>query len=376
MTIEFDLYPNPAPASDQDRQRVLAEPGFGDYFTDHMVSIDWEADLDAQTDANAVGDFLNIQGTWSNARLTPFGPLSMSPASAVLHYGQEIFEGLKAYRHADGSVWTFRPGANAARLNNSAHRLALPQLPEEAFLESIRLLVDHDQAWVPDGEGQSLYIRPFMIATEKFLGVRPSRHVQYHVIASPAGNYFGKELKPVSIWVSREYTRAGVGGTGAAKSGGNYAASLAPQLEAAARGHAQVIFLDPLHGNAVEELGGMNVFFVFADGRLVTPELTGTILDGVTRSSVIQLAQDQGLTVEERRITLEEWKEGVNSGEITEVFACGTAAVITPIGSVHDGDEVIASPEGGEVAMRIRKELLDLQTGRGEDRHNWLYRLA
>ncbi|WP_442867693.1 branched-chain amino acid aminotransferase [Citricoccus sp. NR2] len=377
VTIDFEIQAHPSPLGDEARHEILSNPGFGDHFTDHMVTIDWTADLDAQAAAVASGDFLNIQGHWHNARLEPFGPISMSPASAVLHYGQEIFEGLKAYRHADGSIWTFRPEANAARLNRSARRLALPQLPEEAFLEAIRLLVAHDHQWVPDGDGESLYLRPFMIATEEFLGVRPSRTVSFRVIASPAGNYFGGELKPVSIWVSRDYARAGVGGTGVAKCGGNYAASLAPQLEAAARGHDQVLFLDPLHDNSIEELGGMNVFFVFADGRLVTPELTGTILEGVTRSSVLQIARDHGHTVEERRITLDEWKTGVASGEITEVFACGTAAVITPIGAVQDGEEIIESPSGDDATtLKIRKELLDLQTGRGEDRHQWMHRLV
>lgn len=367
MTTDFAVHPHPAPLSDAEREQILADPGFGDHFTDHMVSIDWTRDADG---AGGAG------GSWHDARIEPFGPIQMSPAAAVLHYAQEIFEGLKAYRHEDGSVWTFRPQANAARLNQSARRLALPELPEEMFLESLRLLVSTDQAWVPSGDGQALYLRPFMYASESFLGVRPSRQVAYKVIASPAGNYFGGELKPVSIWVSRDYARAGHGGTGAAKCGGNYAASLAPQLQAAAHGCDQVLFLDPTRDNAVEELGGMNVFFVFRDGRIVTPALTGTILEGVTRRSVIRLAQDRGLDVQERTITLDEWREGVASGEITEVFACGTAAVITPIGRLFDGEDVIESAGGSEVTLDIRRELLELQTGRGEDRHGWLYRLA
>lgn len=374
--MDFEVHHNTNPASDAQRQEILSDPGFGNYFTDHMVTIDWNANLEEQQKAAAEGDFLNIHGTWSNARLEPYGPLTLSPAAAVLHYGQEIFEGLKAYRHSDGQIYTFRPWANLARMNRSARRLALPQLSEEDFLKALRLLVDTDQNWVPDGEGQSLYLRPFMIATEEFLGVRPSHEVSFHLIASPAGNYFGGELKPVSIWVSRDYARAGIGGTGNAKCGGNYAASLTPQLEASARGHDQVIFLDPTHDNSIEELGGMNIFFVYSDGRLVTPELTGTILEGVTRSSVIQLAHDKGLQVEERRITLDEWKQGVASGEITEIFACGTAAVVTPIGAVQDGEEIIESPAGGHIALEIREQLLGVQTGTGEDPHDWLYRLA
>ena len=302
----------------------------------------------------------------------------MDPAAAVLHYGQEIFEGLKAYQHDDGSVWTFRAEANAARLNTSARRLALPELPEETFIESLRQLVATDKAWVPTGDGEALYLRPFMIATEAFLGVRPAHEVSYRVIASPAGNYFGGELKPVSIWLSGRYSRAGEGGTGEAKCGGNYAASLAAQLEAEANGCQQVLFLDKFNDNAIEELGGMNVFFVFKDGSLVTPELNGHILHGVTRSSVIELAKDRGLDVQERKITIDEWRDGVAAGDITEAFACGTAAVITPIGELKADGWSIASPSAGsgEVAMSIRQELLGIQTGAVEDSRGWLTRLA
>jgi branched-chain amino acid aminotransferase len=296
----------------------------------------------------------------------------------VLHYGQEVFEGLKAYRHADGSVWTFRAEANAARLNTSARRLALPELPEEVFLESLRQLVGIDKDRVPSGDGAALYLRPFMIATEAFLGVRPAREVSYRVIASPAGNYFGGELKPVSIWVSRKYARAGRGGTGEAKCGGNYAASLIAQLEGEAHGCSQVLFLDEANDNAVEELGGMNVFFVGRDGSLITPQLSGSILHGITRDSVLQLGRDRGLDVQERKITIDEWRDGIASGDIAEVFACGTAAVITPIGVLKDGEELIGSPDAkaGDVTMSIREELLGIQTGTVEDTHGWLTRLA
>ncbi|MDY6055684.1 branched-chain amino acid aminotransferase [Micrococcus sp.] len=361
-TPTFARQPHLSPLADEKRAEILENPGFGDAFTDHMVSIDWTWSEDG--------------GTWHDARVEPYGPLTLDPATSVLHYAQEIFEGLKAYRHADGSVWTFRPEVNAARLNRSARRLALPELPEELFLGSLEALVEADKDWVPSGDGQSLYLRPFMIATEAFLGVRPAKEVRYMVIASPAGNYFGGELKPVTIWVSREYARAGRGGTGAAKCGGNYAASMLPQLQAAAQGANQVVFLDHEREDAIEELGGMNVFFVFKDGRLVTPELTGTILEGVTRSSILQLGRDMGLTVEERRVTLAEWAEGVRSGEITEVFACGTAAVVTPIGRLLDGDDVIESAGGTDVTLRIRAELEGIQTGKVEDRHGWLHRLA
>ena len=361
FTQELSAHPKPA----EERAAILANPGFGDYFTDHTAVIDYKAN-----DAGV--------GVWQNARIEPYGPIAMDPAAAVLHYGQEIFEGLKAYRHADGSVWSFRPEANAARLNLSARRLALPELPEELFLESLRQLVGLDKDWIPEGDGAALYLRPFMIATEAFLGVRPSREVSYRVIASPAGNYFGGELKPVSIWLSTKYARAGIGGTGEAKCGGNYAASLIAQMEGEAHGCKQVLFLDEFNDNAVEELGGMNVFFVFKDGTLVTPALSGTILHGVTRSSVLQLGRDRGMNVQERKITLDEWRDGVASGDITEVFACGTAAVITPVGELKTETETIGSADAvaGPVTMSIREQLLGVQTGTVEDTHGWLTRLA
>ena len=363
--LEFTQELSTKPKSAAERATILANPGFGDYFTDHTAVIDWKAGESGEA-------------AWQNARIEPYGPIAIDPAAGVLHYGQEIFEGLKAYRHADGSVVTFRPEANAARLNASARRLALPELPEELFLESLRQLVALDKDWIPDGDGAALYLRPFMIATEAFLGVRPAREVSYRVIASPAGNYFGGELKPVSIWLSTRYARAGRGGTGEAKCGGNYAASLIAQMEGEANGCKQVLFLDEFNDNAVEELGGMNVFFVFKDGRLVTPALSGTILHGITRSSVLQLGRDRGMDVQERKITLDEWRDGVASGEITEVFACGTAAVITPVGQLKSETEVIGSADAkpGEVTMSIREQLLGIQTGTVEDTHGWLTRLA
>ncbi len=365
IELSFTHQLNKNPKSDAERAAVLANPGFGDYFTDHTAIVDFKM--------NAQG-----QGGWSNARIEPYGPIMMDPAAAVLHYGQEIFEGMKAYRHADGSVWTFRAEANAARLNASARRLALPELPEQTFLDSLRELVSADQEWVPTRDGDALYLRPFMIATEAFLGVRPAREVSYRVIASPAGNYFGGELRPVSIWLTTTYARAGEGGTGEAKCGGNYAASLAAQMEAEAHGCKQVLFLDPNNDNAVEELGGMNIFFVFKDGTLVTPALNGHILHGITRSSVMQLAADRGMTVQERKITIDEWRTKVASGEITEVFACGTAAVITPIGELKTAEGSIASPAQGigEVTAALREQLVGIQTGVVEDLHGWLTRLA
>ncbi|GGE62062.1 branched-chain amino acid aminotransferase [Nesterenkonia cremea] len=357
--MKFDVVPHPNPTDPAQIVEVLKNPGFGTNFSDHTAVIDWTA-----------------EAGWQNARVEAYAPITLDPAAAVLHYAQEVFEGMKAYRHSDGGIWTFRPFANAARMNRSARRMALPELDEQDFVQSLEQLVSADRDWVPSGEGEALYLRPFMFASEAFLGVRPAKEISYRVIASPAGNYFGGELKPVKIWVSRDYVRAAPGGTGAAKTGGNYAGSLLPQQQAAEKGCDQVLFLDPLHDNAIEELGGMNVFLVTDDGRIITPELTGTILEGITRDSVLQLARDRGLTVEERRITLDEWEAGVNDGTITEVFACGTAAVITPIGELLDGEKTIASTGTGEVTQAIREELLGIQTGAVEDRHGWMHRLA
>lgn len=357
--MKFEVTEHPNPTSGERIAEILQNPGFGTNFTDHTTVVDWSADAG-----------------WQDARIEPYGPITLDPAASVLHYASEIFEGMKAYLHADGSVYTFRPFANAARMNASARRMALPEIDEELFVQSLEVLVAKDKAWVPAGDGEALYLRPFMFGTEAFLGVRPSQTVTYRVIASPAGNFFGGELKPVKIWVSRDYVRAAPGGTGAAKTGGNYAGSLAAQAQAAEKGCQQVLFLDPLHENAIEELGGMNVFLVTNDGRLLTPELTGTILEGVTRSSIIQLAQDRGLTVEERRIGLEEWAKGAADGTITEAFACGTAAVITPIGQLLDGDQTITMTGDFSTTLALREELLGIQTGKVEDRHGWLHKLA
>ena len=274
--------------------------------------------------------------------MTPYGPLTLDPATAVLHYAQETFEGMKAYRHEDGSIWTFRPEENAARMVRSSQRLALPELPVDDFVAGRRRAGRRStSAGCPTPEGEkSLYLRPFMFATEKFLGVRPAQHVTFMVIACPAGAYFKGGVKPVTLWLTDEYTRAGRGGMGAAKTGGNYASSLVAQQEATGHGCDQVVFLDAQEGTYVEELGGMNMYFVYDDGRIVTPE-TGTILEGITRASIIELAGKLGHQVEERRFSIDEWRDGVTSGEITEVFACGTAAVVTPVGALKwDGGEV------------------------------------
>ena len=357
--MEISTTLSSAPVSDERLAEILANPGFGLHFADHMFTVEWTPE----------------EG-WHAARIEPYGPLVLDPATAVLHYAQETFEGMKAYRHADGSIWSFRPEENAARMVRSSHRLAFPVLEVDDFLQAVDALVEVDQRWVPDPEGEkSLYIRPFMIATEKFLGVRPSQHVTFMVITSPAGSYFKGGVKPVTLWLTEEYTRAGRGGMGAAKTGGNYASSLVAQQEAIAQGCDQVVFLDGQEGRYVEELGGMNMYFVHDDGTIVTPA-TGTILEGITRSSIIELAGKLGHQVEERKFSIDEWREGVTSGRITEIFACGTAAVVTPVGELKWDGGAAPAPASTDLTMRIRQALVDIQYGRAEDTFGWLHRIV
>ena len=354
----FPLTANPSPVAEDERKAILAGLHFGDSFTDHMAHARWK------------------QGEgWGDYGVIPYGNLSLSPATAVLHYGQEIFEGIKAYRHDDGSVWTFRPRYNAARLNASARRLALPELSEEDFVASLVDLVRADAAWVPSGEGESLYLRPFAFASEAFLGVRPSKVVDYYVIASPSGSYFTHGLEPISIWVSTEYPRAGRGGTGAAKTGGNYASSLLPQQEAYAQGCDQVCFLDDVSQKNLEELGGMNIMVVDADGTVRTPQLTGTILEGSTRSAIIRMLRDSGRNVVEDTISLEGLLSDIESGRVSEVFACGTAAVVVPLGHLK-GEGFDARIEGSEVTRQIHDRLTSIQSGHAEDPYGWMYQLV
>jgi branched-chain amino acid aminotransferase len=358
MGLEFAVEPTVTPTPPDRLAETLAAPGFGRVFTDHMVTIRWTAD-----------------GGWHDARLRPYGPLELDPASHVFHYGQSIFEGFKAYAQPDGAIATFRPGANGERFNRSAARMALPALPVEDFVAAADLLVRQDAAWVPTKVEESLYLRPFMMATEVGLGVRPAADVTFLVIASPSASYFTGGLRPVTIWLSEDYTRAAPGGTGAAKCSGNYAASLVAQQEAIANGCDQVVFLDAVERRWVEELGGMNVFFVLDDGTLATPELTGSILEGVTRDTMITLARELGHEVEERRVDVDEWRKGAETGRITEVFACGTAAVITSIGTLrwHGGE--VTMPGHPTVAGRLRDMLVGIQHGQLPDRHGWLHRV-
>lgn len=346
------------PADQATYQKRMSELKFGRAFTDHMVKMVWRKG----------------EG-WVEKSLVAYGDLQLSPAAAVLHYGQEIFEGLKAYRHADGSVWTFRPGYNAARFNASAHRMALPEVDPLDFVGSLVDLVSADERWVPSQPGSSLYLRPFMFASEAFLGVHSAHEITYLVIASPVGPYFTDGFAPVSIWVSADYHRAGPGGTGAAKTAGNYAASLLPQDEAAEKGYEQVCFLDAKENKYLEELGGMNVFVVYDDGLVATPELSGTILEGNTRSAILQILASEGTPIREERLELSQVVSDIQSGRIKEMFACGTAAVVTPIGKLG-GEGFEVSMPAGPVTEHIYKTLTDIQDGRTEDVHGWTYRIC
>jgi branched-chain amino acid aminotransferase len=359
MGLHFDVDATATPTSAERLTEILADPGFGRVFTDHMAIARWSPERG-----------------WYDARIQPYGPLPMDPATQVFHYAQAIFEGFKAYAQPDGSIATFRPDANGERFRRSAVRMALPDLPVDAFVTAADALVRTDSAWVPTAEGTSLYLRPLMMATEVGLGVRPARDVTFLVIASPGASYFTGGIKPVTIWLSEDYTRAAPGGTGAAKCAGNYAASLVAQQEAIANGCEQVVFLDAVERRWVEEFGGMNIWFVLDDGTLVTPELTGSILEGITRDTILTLAADLGRDVEQRRVDVDEWRKGVDTGRITEVFACGTAAVITSIGSLrwHGGE--VTMPAATPVADQIRDTLVGIQHGRLPDTHNWLHRVS
>lgn len=352
----FVIEPNDNPVPAADRAALIADPGFGKVFTDHMALVRYSKDRG-----------------WYDAKITKRAPIQADLASAVLHYAQEIFEGLKAYRRPDGGAALFRPDANARRFRDSARRMAMPELPEELFLESVRELVRIDRAWIPDDEEGSLYLRPFMFASEAFLAARVANEYLYCVLASSVGGYFKGESPAVSVWATRDYTRAAPGGTGAAKCGGNYAASLIALAEAQRQGCEQVVFLDAVERRWIEELGGMNVFFVFDDGSLATPPLGGTILPGITRDSLIQLCRAEGLTVREEPYALDQWQADAESGRLTEAFACGTAAVVTAIGSVasHESRFTIGGQSVGPVTQRLRARLVDIQRGNAPDPFGW-----
>lgn len=356
----FTIEKTDAPTAPERRAELLANPSFGRVFTDHMAIIRY-----------------NEADGWHDAKVTARRPLSIDPASTVLHYGQEIFEGMKAYRGEDGHIASFRPQANAARFAASAQRMGMAVLPENLFLQAVDELVKIDQDWVPSGEGQSLYLRPFMISNEVFLGVKPATEYLFIVIACPVGAYFGSGC--VSVWVSENYTRAAIGGTGEAKCGGNYAGSLVAQAESKAQGCDQVLFLDARERRFVEEMGGMNVMFVRNDGKIVTPPLGGTILRGITRDSLIKLAAAEGVEVVEEQIEIDELFAGAASGKYVEAFACGTAAVLSPIGSLRRPAGEAKFGDGttpGPVSLRLKKVLTDLQGGRTNDAFNWVHRIV
>ncbi len=360
----IELCPTSHPRSAEERARCLESPGFGKHFTDHMVSI----------------EYVQAEG-WRRGKLVPYGPISLDPAAAVLHYGQAIFEGFKAYRVDDGGVVAFRPEENARRFARSAERLAMPPLPVERFLEAAHALVDMDRAWVPTAPDSSLYLRPVMVATERVLGVRPAKEYLFLLLASPAGSYFSGGVRPVTVWISDQYVRAAPGGTGTAKCAGNYAASLVAQRDAATKGCDQVVWIDACERRYVEEMGGMNIMFVYEENGkplLVTPDLSsGTLLPGITRESLLVLARDLGWGAVERRYSVDEWQADLESGKLKEVFACGTAAVITPVGHVKStrGAWTVADGEAGPVATKLRQTLLDIQHGRVKDTHGWVHRI-
>ena len=358
--LQFAHHPHPSPVPADKRAELLKNPGFGRVFSDHMVTIRYH----------------ESKG-WHDARIEPRAPIPMDPAAAVLHYAQEIFEGLKAYRTKDGGATMFRPIENARRFQQSAERLAMPSLPEELFVEACDLLVKTDRAWIPDGDGSSLYIRPFMFANEIFLGVKPSSDYLFIVIASSVGAYFKTDAPAVSLWVTQDFTRAAPGGTGAAKCGGNYASSLQAQAEATRNGCDQVVFLDAVEQRWVEELGGMNIFFVFDDGSMVTPPLGGTILPGITRNSLLSLAKDKGIKVREERYSLEQWRADAASGRLREAFACGTAAVVTPIGTVRskDGEFKIGNGGPGTQTEDLKSALVGIQRGHAADKYDWIHKV-
>ncbi len=362
--LRFTITPAGTVLGKAERERLLENPGFGQIFSEHLISIRWDGK----------------QG-WHDAQLRPYAPLSLDPGTSFLHYAQGVFEGLKAFRQVDGSVAVFRPDAHAARFRRSARRLALPELPEDVFIQSIDQLVRQDHDWVPSAAEQSYYLRPFMFASDVGLGVHAGEEVTFLLIGSPSGSYFVRGVKPVIVWLSEEYTRAAPGGTGEAKFGGNYAGSLMAQAQAVREGCDNVVWLDAAEHAYVEEMGGMNLAFVFGEGdhaRVVTPELTGTLLPGITRDSLLKLATDLGYSAEERRVSVEEWRRGCADGTITEAFACGTAAVITPIGEVRSahGGWTIAGGQPGPVSMRLRKALVDIQRGGAPDPHGWRHPVA
>ena len=357
MSYEFKIERTTAPKAKPADESKL---GFGKIFTDHMFLMNYD----------------DGQG-WHDGRVVPYGPISLDPSAMVFHYAQELFEGLKAYRTADGSIQLFRPQKNIERMNNTCDRLCVPRLDPDMVLDAIKTVVDVDKDWVPHNEGTSLYIRPFIIATDEFLGVHPSHSYIFAIILSPVGSYSPNGMDPVKIAIEREYVRCVKGGTGMAKAGGNYAASLIGQEKADKMGYAQVLWLDGVERKYIDEVGAMNVFFVI-DGVVITPELTdGNILPGVTRASCIEVLKTKGYKVEERKISIDEVKEAHKNGTLNESFGTGTAAVISPVGEYIDGDEhiIINNNEIGPVAQFLYDELTGIQWGKIADENGWIVKV-
>lgn len=331
--------------------------GFGKIFTDHMFMMDYSDGLG-----------------WHDARIVPFANLSLHPASTVLHYGSEIFEGLKAYRRADGKVQLFRPMENIRRMNNSAERLCLPQIPEEDALQLLHTFVDVEKEWTPSAPGTSLYIRPFMFGNDENLGVHAVRNATFVIIASPVGSYYAEGINPVKIMIEDEDVRAVKGGTGYAKCGGNYAASNRAGQRAEQKGYSQVLWLDGVNRKYIEEVGAMNVMFKI-NGEIVTPELTGSILPGITRKSCIELLKAEGFKVSERLLSVDELGDALENGTLEEAWGCGTAAVVSPIGELCYKDVKYAINDGkiGELTQKLYDTLTGIQWGTEEDKYGWTY---
>ena len=342
-------------------QRLKEKPsqdnlGFGSYFTDHMFMMDY-------TEGRG----------WHDARIVPYAPIPMDPATMVLHYAQETFEGLKAYRDPNGDITLFRPEMNARRMINSNRRICMAELPEEMFVEAVEAIVKYEQDWIPTAKDTSLYIRPFMFASEAGVGVHPAKMYTFIIILSPVGSYYPEGVNPVKIWVEDEYVRAVKGGTGFTKCGGNYAASIAAQVKAESHGYTQVLWLDGVHRKYVEEVGTMNVMFVI-DEKIITAPLEGSVLPGVTRDSIIHILNDWGYEVEERDLSIDELMEAGKNGKLTEAFGTGTAAVISPVGQLYyKGEEIIINGfKTGDLTQKLYDTLTGIQWGRIEDKYGWV----
>jgi len=350
--LNIKIEKNTAPKAKPDSSKL----GFGKIFTDHMFTMQY-----------------SVENGWHDAKIVPYGGITLEPSAMVFHYAQELFEGMKAYRRADNTIQLFRPEKNIERMNNTCDRLCVPRIDPDDALQAIKTLVDVERDWVPAAEGTSLYIRPFIIATDPFLGVHPSHTYLFIIILSPVGSYYAAGLNPVKIYVEREYVRCVKGGTGIAKAGGNYAASLIGQKRAEDMGYAQVLWLDGVHRKYIDEVGAMNVFFVI-DGVVVTPDLTdGNILPGVTRRSCIEMLQSWGIPVEERKVSIDEIVDAYKAGKLNEAFGTGTAAVISPIGELFDNGEkmIINNNEIGTISQKLYDAITGIQWGKTPDTMGW-----